>query len=723
MISGTVDLPSCEPHIACRSSTAAVGPSSVASGHVLAVIPTYNESANIVRIVEAVLASQPGIEVLVVDDDSPDGTGGKAEQLARRDRRVHVLHRKSKRGLGAAYMAGFRWALRRSYRLIVQMDADFSHDPAAIPQLLKHAERYDLVVGSRYCNGGRTVGWPKGRQWLSFAANVYARTLLGSRIRDLTGGFRCWRREILERIDFASLRCNGYAFQVEMGHLAELAGARIVETPIAFTERSEGKSKMSGEIAREAARQTALLAWDRIWSRRHKALLADSRHPPDPSESLKRRTSAEPRRVLVMCLGGIGDAVLSFAMLRELRRRLPKAHLTALAMWPQAAELIEDLGIFDEVRQHNFQNDRWWGSLAELARLNSRRFDLSILTFPTHRWEFRLASWLIHARKRLGHRYLDDASPLSLRLLTHAVAQAPRAHTIDENLKLLRRVPLSVRAAASEPDIRLGLLAPQYLAHGEQVLATIPGPYLGIHAGSSTAKQMDAKRWPAEYFAELCRLAHERLGLTPLLFGAGAEMLLNQYIAGRTPAARVVRPISIRHDAAVIKRCAAFVSNDSALAHLASALDVPTVMIVGPTDPDMIASYHGRGTVVRSSLACAPCFRPRPRPLACTQACPFECLRGIQPEQVLQAVSEQLNRPKHPANGGLLRVVVPMEASRLLVGRWTGHRRSTNEVGCSEGAGNFGDTDPGFSAQDRAGVVQSTSLLNGGRTRHDAQEQ
>jgi len=196
---------------------------------VLVIIPTFNEASNIQSITQAVLQASHHVDVLIVDDHSPDGTGRIAEKLAKTDRRVEVLYRRGPRGLGAAYMAGFRWALRRSYNRIIQMDADFSHDPRMIPVLLKHSENHDLVIGSRYCPGGLTVGWPRARRHLSFAANTYARCLLGGRIKDMTGGFKCWRREVLEQIDFARLRCDGYGFQVEMNHLATLAGCRIKE--------------------------------------------------------------------------------------------------------------------------------------------------------------------------------------------------------------------------------------------------------------------------------------------------------------------------------------------------------------------------------------------------------------------------------------------------------------------------------------------------------------
>lgn len=219
----------------------------------LVVVPTYNESMNLPQIVPQILAQDPRIEVLVVDDNSPDGTGRLADEMARSNPRVHVLHRPGKQGLGTAYLAGFRWALERPYELIFEMDADFSHDPAHLKEFLKAAEGADLVLGSRYLAGRVTVvNWPMGRLLLSYFANVYARWVTGLRIWDLTGGFKCFRRRVLEAIDLSQVRSNGYAFQIEMSVRAWRKKFRLAEVPIVFVDRTEGQSKMHGGIVREA---------------------------------------------------------------------------------------------------------------------------------------------------------------------------------------------------------------------------------------------------------------------------------------------------------------------------------------------------------------------------------------------------------------------------------------------------------------------------------------
>jgi len=214
------------------------------------VVPTYNERENVPQIVPAILAASPSLDVLLVDDNSADGTGRLADELAARDRRVRVLHRKRKEGLGRAYLAGFAEALAAGYGHILEMDADFSHDPARLPALLETDA--DVVLGSRYVPGGGTVHWGLGRRLLSRGGSFYARTILGVPVRDLTGGFKCFRRRVLEALDLGSVRSNGYAFQIELTYRAIRRGFKVVEVPITFVDRRVGKSKMSRAIVLEA---------------------------------------------------------------------------------------------------------------------------------------------------------------------------------------------------------------------------------------------------------------------------------------------------------------------------------------------------------------------------------------------------------------------------------------------------------------------------------------
>jgi dolichol-phosphate mannosyltransferase len=231
----------------------------------LVVIPTYNEAANLPNLVPQVLKKDPRLEVLVVDDASPDGTGAIADRLTQEHARVHVLHREGKLGLGTAYLAGFRWALERDYDLVFEMDADFSHDPDHLPEFLRAAQDADLVLGSRYLGGKVTVvNWPIGRLMLSYWANVYARRVTGLGIWDLTGGFKCFRKKVLQAIDLTQVRSNGYAFQIEMSVRAWRKGFKLAEVPIVFVDRTEGQSKMNRRIVREAiwmVPRLRLLSW------------------------------------------------------------------------------------------------------------------------------------------------------------------------------------------------------------------------------------------------------------------------------------------------------------------------------------------------------------------------------------------------------------------------------------------------------------------------------
>lgn len=218
----------------------------------LVVVPTYNERENLPQIVPRILATDPRLDVLVVDDGSPDGTGQLADGLAAADPRVHVLHRSAKEGLGRAYLAGFHWALEREYAWIFEMDADFSHDPKYLLDLLARVADADLVLGSRYASGVNVINWPMSRLLLSWFANKYVRWITRLPLTDATGGFKCFRREVLAAIPLDRVRSNGYAFQIEMSYRAWKKGFRLAEVPIVFVDRVEGQSKMNKRIVREA---------------------------------------------------------------------------------------------------------------------------------------------------------------------------------------------------------------------------------------------------------------------------------------------------------------------------------------------------------------------------------------------------------------------------------------------------------------------------------------
>jgi dolichol-phosphate mannosyltransferase len=232
------------------------------SDRALVIVPTFNERDNIIRLIDEILEKDYRLDVLVIDDGSPDGTGEVAREYVAKNPRVNLIERPSKMGLGTAYLTGFRWALERPYEFIFEMDADFSHDPKHLPEFLKAIETADLVLGSRY-QGGRVtvVNWPMSRLFLSYAANIYARAITGLRVDDATGGFKCFRKKVLEGIDLSSVKSNGYAFQIEMTYRAWKRGFRIAQTPIVFVDRTEGVSKMSKRIVREAIWMVWRLRW------------------------------------------------------------------------------------------------------------------------------------------------------------------------------------------------------------------------------------------------------------------------------------------------------------------------------------------------------------------------------------------------------------------------------------------------------------------------------
>ncbi|MCC7293438.1 MAG: glycosyltransferase family 9 protein [Phycisphaerales bacterium] len=453
---------------------------------------------------------------------------------------------------------------------------------------------------------------------------------------------------------------------------------------------------------------------------------------PIPQSTDRAGSSSRAERILVLALGGIGDTVMAFAMMRRLRRLKPCAQITALAMWPQSADLLIDLGVFDEVLQHHFQRASWLSSLRVADKLRRRRFDISVQAYPANRAEYNAVHGWIGARRRIGHDYHTGGRRTCLRgLLTDLVPQRPGTHNIVENLRLLgplgdpveswkpgdcdislgpidprygawadratatlaevqapecsdarsgtwadrvranlaaaqaadyhdprkgaranrAAATLTVVQAADRPDLRNGARAdwaaqslPETQAAScpharngagtDRVAAAPPRSLLGIHAGSSSYKNLDGKRWPAEHFAELCRRAARELGLTPVLLGTRQDRPVNDRILRLAPEARLIEPPTIRHAAALIQRCSAFVSNDSAPAHLAKALSVPTIMLVGPTDPAEIGHWGTPGAVVRADLPCAPCYRASRRSLQCSHSNPYKCTEAIALDDV-----------------------------------------------------------------------------------------
>jgi len=226
----------------------------------LVIVPTYNERENLPALAERLLKLPVPVDLLVVDDNSPDGTGALAGELAAKHPQIHVLHRLEKSGLGRAYCAGFTWALERDYEFILEMDGDFSHNPDDVPRLLEAAKDADLVLGSRYCNGIRVINWPLSRLMLSKGAARYVKLITGMPFSDPTGGYKCFRKRALQSIDLHAVRSNGYSFQIELTHKIWRQGMKIAEVPIIFTDRFQGTSKMSGKIVREAL----WMVW-RLW--------------------------------------------------------------------------------------------------------------------------------------------------------------------------------------------------------------------------------------------------------------------------------------------------------------------------------------------------------------------------------------------------------------------------------------------------------------------------
>jgi dolichol-phosphate mannosyltransferase len=260
----------------------------------LVVVPTYNERENLPPLAQRLLALPTPVDLLVVDDNSPDGTGKIADELSAKNRSIHVMHRTEKSGLGRAYIAGFNWALENGYDFVFELDGDFSHNPDDIPMFLEAAKDADLVLGSRYLNGIRIINWPLSRLMLSKSAAKYVKLITGMPFTDPTGGYKCFRRRALKAIQLDQVRSNGYSFQIEMTHKLWRQGMRIVEVPIIFTDRFQGHSKMSGHIVREALVMVwRLLLQNKLRRKPTSTPPPDDDHPPHPGNPAPK--SADPQ--------------------------------------------------------------------------------------------------------------------------------------------------------------------------------------------------------------------------------------------------------------------------------------------------------------------------------------------------------------------------------------------------------------------------------------------
>lgn len=581
------------------------------------------EDAQLLRLMAELLDVCAQADVLVVGGREATRSGKIVDSVSKLNPRIHWHEHETVSG--CPEIEGIQWGLRRNYEHVVQMDGGFVHDPRSIPTLLERLTTADLAVGSRYCPRGAILSPSWVGRLCSRLAGFAARMFLGLTVRDGNSGLRAWRRSGLERIRWDRVDCSSATVHAESAYLASRVGLRITEVPILWVEGVKRTPRYlitrSGRLGRALIR----LAGGRLFRGRHPAL------PAVPWTPVK-----EPKRILVLALGGIGDTVLGFAMFRRLRQTFPRSSMTALGMWPQSADLLKDLGIFDEVLDHHFQRESWWRSLCLTWRLRRCRFDISIQAFPANRFEYNALHWLIGARRRIGHDYLRGSHWTYLRwLLTDRVTQVLGTHNIHENLKLLECLGIS-QGAAIDPS--LGPLAPEYRAYADDVLRSTERPIVGLHAGSSTYKNLHAKRWPPERFAEVARRLAGDFGCQPVLFeGPGDEDVCERIVA-QCPSLCVLRAPSIRHTAALIQHCSLFVSNDTALAHLASALEVPTLMLVGPTDPCEIGPFSGKGTALAVAPNCAPCFRVSRRSLTCHHPEPFACMKIITVAAVLDEV-------------------------------------------------------------------------------------
>jgi ADP-heptose:LPS heptosyltransferase len=358
------------------------------------------------------------------------------------------------------------------------------------------------------------------------------------------------------------------------------------------------------------------------------------------SECFQDMTRVRMERVLVICLGGFGDTIMATPLFRALRMKYGDAHVCGLTMWKSSAAVLQHLGIFNDVIQHDFINAPTGQSLRVLWGLRKKQFDLSVLAFPTNRAHYNIVSWLIHARYRLGHDYLLGSSLAYCRfLLTHRIRQTKGTHNVCENIKLAQA--LGIRVDELRTDI--GSLGTQETTWAQSMLGNRRPPYLGIHPGSSPLKNHTQRRWPVDKYAELaCRFSFE-VGGTAVVFLGPDEQDMEPMFRSVDPVPVILSGMSIERVACLVRRCDLLVCSDSSLGHMAAACSVPEVMILGPTNPDYIRPWGVPHRIVSQRLPCSPCFEISRRPLRCREGLDYVCVREIEVSTVLNSCRDLLD--------------------------------------------------------------------------------
>lgn len=601
----------------------------------LVIIPTYNEKQNIEKLIAEILGLKPGFDVLVIDDNSPDGTEQTVRKLAAADNRISLITRPAKLGLGSAYLEGFKWAVLKGYERMFMMDADFSHQPKYLPELNRLLEENDMAVGSRYIEGGGVEGWPRDRKLLSRAGNYYARNVLNIPVRDCTSGFIGITRALAETILEEKIASEGYAFLIEIKNLAVNKGFAIREYPIVFIDRVAGVSKISKSIIIEALFLALKLRFGKSkkGERGNDAYKALDRYLGIPLVWLlglftkkHTRISESPSEILVIKLSAMGDSILLIPAVRALRAKFAEARITVLCTDINSA-IFKGCPYINSVIMVSVK--KLATNPLSIFKLHGKtKYDIAV-DFDQWVRLSALLSFFSGAKARLGFKTEGQFRHYSY---TDCVEHLKTQHEITAFLSVLRLA--GIENADEKLEFHIDELAEK---NAFTLLESLDigkfTSFVVLHPETPAHGQQ--RHWPAANYIELAKAMIRKHRVKVLITGTKNEESSNIRIVASIGEGAVLLPSAgIATVAAVIAKARAVVCGNTGIMHLACALDVPVVALHGPTDPRKWGPRCDKYQVVKSKLDCSPCLY-----LGFEYKCASNrCMKSITVEEVQNAL-------------------------------------------------------------------------------------
>ena len=603
----------------------------------LVILPTYNEKENIGELISKILPAMKNTNVLVVDDNSPDGTGAAVENIMRGDPRVFLIRREKRGGLGSAYMAGFKWALDRGYERVFTMDADLSHQPKYLPELDILLDDNDLSIGSRYVPGGGVEGWPLGRKLLSRSGNVYARKMIAIDIKDCTSGFMGISRPLVDKFLNSDIRSEGYSFLIELKNMALKQGFKVVESPIIFIDRKAGVSKISKKIIFEAFILAAALRLsgknnndrgNRLFKLADRYLgipfvwffgifVKKTKQPPE-----------DPKEILVIKLSAMGDSVLLIPSLRALRKRYPASNISVLC-----TRINEDIFL-----NCPYINGTILCDVKKIARnplsvfsiFGRKKYDIAV-DFDQWLRLSPLLAVLSGAKVRIGFKTEGQYRHYSYSAFT---AHSRTKHEVETFLELLSL--LGITGADDRLEFNVSEESKNRARElFKMILMDENQPFIVIHP--ETPMHGAQRHWPADKYIELGRLLTRNYRFKVLVTGTKNEISSNvKIVSAIGPEAKLLPPCGILTVAAVISKAKAVVCGNTGIMHLACALHRPVVAIHGPTDHVKWGPRGDKSRAVKPLMDCSPCLY-----LGFEYGCQTnKCMEAVTVEEVLKNLKD-----------------------------------------------------------------------------------